>query len=164
MKGKLSYKEGDWFAVPLRSGGYAMGLVARARKRGKVLFGYFFGPRLDRPARLDDVARFGPRDAVFIGRFGDLSLMTGEWLIVGQAGVWNRAAWPMPPLVRVDLVSGKPWKIHYSEDDPSVSVSEAPSEEAERDALPQDGLWGAGAVEIRLTKLLSVKSAEMGCT
>jgi len=42
-----SYSEGDWFAVPLRGGGFAAGVIARAmpRKEG-VLLGYFFGPRL----------------------------------------------------------------------------------------------------------------------
>ncbi len=26
---KQKYEEGDWFAVPLRNGGYALGVVAR---------------------------------------------------------------------------------------------------------------------------------------
>ena len=39
---KASYREGDWFAVPLRDGGYAAGLIARANPKG-VLLGYFFG-------------------------------------------------------------------------------------------------------------------------
>jgi hypothetical protein len=43
---KINYREGDWFAVPLRDGGYAVGLVARMDNRGGVL-GYFFGPRRD---------------------------------------------------------------------------------------------------------------------
>ncbi len=42
----LPYQEGDWFAVPLRSGGYGVGLVARAPGNGIVL-GCFFGTRYD---------------------------------------------------------------------------------------------------------------------
>lgn len=43
-----NYREGSRFAVPLRQGGYAVGLVARVNPRG-VLLGYFFGPRHDVP-------------------------------------------------------------------------------------------------------------------
>jgi len=32
-----AYREGDWFAVPLRLGGYVVGLVARGPQRGTVL-------------------------------------------------------------------------------------------------------------------------------
>jgi hypothetical protein len=37
-------EEGDLFAVPLRDGGYGIGVVARVGRRG-VLVGYFFGRR-----------------------------------------------------------------------------------------------------------------------
>jgi hypothetical protein len=46
MMPQANYNEGDWFAVPLREGGFAIGVIARVmpRKEGVVL-GYFFGPR-----------------------------------------------------------------------------------------------------------------------
>jgi hypothetical protein len=40
---KLPYSEGSVFLVPLRKGGYARGVVARASPKGKGLLGYFFG-------------------------------------------------------------------------------------------------------------------------
>jgi hypothetical protein len=40
----IKYREGDWFAVPLRNGGFAVGLVARANPKAALL-GYFFGPK-----------------------------------------------------------------------------------------------------------------------
>ena len=53
---KLPYSEGSVFLVPLRNGGYARGVVARATGEGKGLFGYFFGPRLASCHRRSDSA------------------------------------------------------------------------------------------------------------
>jgi hypothetical protein len=55
MARKLPDSEGDGFAVPLRDGGYAIGVVARMDRKGSVL-GYFFGPRYDEPPKLAEVA------------------------------------------------------------------------------------------------------------
>jgi len=41
---RVKYREGDWFAVPLREEGFAVGVVARANPNG-VRLGYFFGPK-----------------------------------------------------------------------------------------------------------------------
>ena len=40
--GRGEYREGDWFAVPSRDGGFAVGVIARANPGG-VLLGYSFG-------------------------------------------------------------------------------------------------------------------------
>jgi hypothetical protein len=64
-------REGDWFAFPLGDAGYAVGLIARAPKRGDVLFGYFFGPlRSELPSAMD-VESLTPSDAVLLLRFFD---------------------------------------------------------------------------------------------
>lgn len=57
-----SYREGDWLGVPLREGGYAVGLVARANPDG-VLLGYFFGPRRMEVPMLGDVKNLVPAHA-----------------------------------------------------------------------------------------------------
>src|SRR5687768_5375020 len=88
-RGRLPYKEGDWFAVPLRDGGWAVGRVARMPpppKRGIHLLGYFFGPRRDRVPALDDVADLAPEAAISIERFSDLGLVRGTWPVLGGAG------------------------------------------------------------------------------
>ena len=154
-KKKLPYKEGDWFGVPLESGGYAVGLIARARRSGKALFGYFFGPKREQLPGMDDFRDLTLKDAILIGRFGDLGLYTGEWPIIGHSEPWNRNAWPMPVWVRVDEISGKAWKVQYSEDDPSLIVQETPCDFKEACRFPKDRAMGSGAVEIRLTKLLA---------
>src|SRR5262249_16153212 len=43
---KINHAEGECLAIPLRDGGFAIGVVARANATG-VLLGYFFGPRRD---------------------------------------------------------------------------------------------------------------------
>jgi len=73
---KLPYSEGSVFLVPLRDGGYARGVVARAGPKGKILMGYFFGPRL---ATRDDMplSDLAPAQAILRMRFADLGLING---------------------------------------------------------------------------------------
>ena len=50
---RRNYAAGDWFAVPLREGGFAVGVVALAQADG-VLRGYLFGlKREDMPQLID---------------------------------------------------------------------------------------------------------------
>jgi len=154
-KAKLPYREGDWFGVPLRSRGYAVGVIARSGPSGKVLFGYFFGPRRETLPAIDELRGYAAEQAILVGQFGDLRLMNGSWPILGRLGEWERRDWPMPPMARVDVVSGKAWKVTYSEDDPNRAVHETACDPEEARQLPRDSLMGAGAVEIRLTNLLS---------
>lgn len=152
---KLPYKEGDWIAIPLKNSGYAIGLIARPQRKGRILLGYFFGPKHEQIPNLEELQDLKPEDASLIAIFGDLGLYTGQWPVIGQIPPWNRSKWPMPPFIRTDCISGKTSRIEYSEDDLTCEIRATPcgSEEAKR--YPQDGLWGSGAVEIRLTKLLT---------
>lgn len=153
MKNKqLPYSEGTWFAVPLRDGGFGAGIVARSAGNG-CLFGYFFGPRRDHVPLLAEVEGLLPADALWIGQFGDLGILNGEWRILGKSGNWDRSLWPLPQFVRVDNISGKAWKATYSDD--LQLIREEPCDAALRGELPQDALWGYGAVEKRLTRLLA---------
>ena len=154
---KLHYKEGVWFAVPLRSGGFAIGLVARMDGKGSVI-GYFFGPsHKEIPSSLDFTKGLTPDDAIFIAHFGDLGLLKGTWKVLGEREPWIREKWPLPAFVRTDVISGKHRKVLYFEDNLLKEVQLVPivAETAKR--LPEDGIFGAGAVEIRLTKLLSME-------
>lgn len=69
-KKKLPYAEGDWFGVPLKNGGYAVGIIARSRRSGKALFSYFFGPRHWELPSMNDIRGLTPADAILIGKFG----------------------------------------------------------------------------------------------
>ncbi len=148
----LPYSEGSVFLVPLRNGGYARGVVARATHEGKGLFGYFFGPRLAVPEDItfDDLH---PANAVLRVMFGDLGLINGQWPVCGLIPNWNRANWPMPDFVRRDpLGKRKPVLVRYSDTDPMRIEAEYPVDDDK--GLATDSLSGYGAVEIKLTKLL----------
>ncbi len=150
---KLPYREGTWFAVPLRTGGYAVGLVSRATINGKVIFCYFFGPRRTSVPTLSDVENFKAISAVKLARVGDLALIRREWPIVGHSTLWKRSDWPMPPFVRRSELSGKAWRVHHSNSDPTAIDREEP--EPYESTLERDSVFGAGAMELVLTNLLS---------
>jgi hypothetical protein len=154
MAKKLPYKEGDWFAVPLENGGYGVGLIARSKPGGRILLGYFFGPRREHLPSLNDVQGLTVKDAILVRRFGDLGLYNKEWPIIGPSASWNRKIWPMPSFVREDVVSGETTLIDYSEDD-LTEVSERPGSPDDLHRYPEDGLSGYGAIGIKLTDLLS---------
>jgi hypothetical protein len=149
---RLPYSEGDVFLVPLRQGGYARGVVARAGRNGKVLLGYFFGPRLESVDSALD-CDLNPANAILRVRFGDLGLIQGEWPILSKVASWNRLDWPMPDFIRRDLMGAKmPVRVRYSESDPNYVEAEHPM--TADDDLEPDALYGYGAVEKKLTRLL----------
>jgi hypothetical protein len=148
-----AYRPGDWFAVPLRNGGFAVGLIARANRQG-VLFGYFFGPRREAVPGLDEVGELGPADAVLVGRFGHLGLKRGTWPIIGRSADWRSADWPMPALVRYEELTGRSFQVFYDDDDPNKLVREVAVPPGVAEQAPKDGLMGAGFVETVLTRSL----------
>jgi len=155
MKRKsLLYKEGDWFAVPLRDSGYAAGIVVRSNNEG-VILGYFFGPRYLQPVTRQDVQGLTHTNALLIRKCGDTGLLSGKWPIIYHESTWTRSDWPIPLFGRIALNRAYAWEVKYSETDISECISEIPTEVTTAEALPEDGLSGHIALEVRLTKLLS---------
>lgn len=150
MKSRMPPPEGTVFLVPLRDDGFSIGVLARADNAGRA-FGYFFGPRVGRESRVH-LPSLRPDQALLVGMFGDLELLRGNWPLIGSISPWSRSAWPIPPLARVDEVAGKAWLSTYGDD--LRCTSENPISVAEAARHPYDRLMGAGAVEIRLTKLI----------
>ena len=149
-----NYAEGDWFAVPLRTDGFAIGIVARANREG-VLLGYFFGPRRAEPPSLADVTTLLPARAVLVGRFGHLSIRGGSWPLLGRQSGWDRAKWPAPVFVRYEELTGRSFHTRYDDSDPACMIDESPVAPGVAEQGPKDGLMGAGFVERRLTALLA---------
>jgi Immunity protein 26 len=150
---KLPYSEGSIFLVPLEGGGYARGVVARSAPKGKILLGYFFGPRVegesDMPFDSLDAA-----DSVLRLLFGDLGLIKNEWPVIGSIPNWDRTKWPMIETIRRDALGRlKPMLVRYADDDPSKVIAEEVLEN-DRD-LPTSGLAGSGFVEVVLSKKLA---------
>lgn len=151
---KINYREGDWFAVPLRDRGYVVGVVARANPKAALL-GYFFGPRLDEVPSLNNVHELQLADAVLVGRFGHLGLTQGKWPILGRRADWDRSAWPMPVFVRYEELTRRTFHVFYDDDDPARLLREEYITPGAAEQGPKDGLMGAGFVEKVLTTALS---------
>jgi hypothetical protein len=153
MAKKVNYREGDWFAVPLRDGGFAVGIVARANPKG-ALIGYFFGPRREAVPPLAEVAGLEPADAVLVCQFGHLGLTGGTWPIIGRVAGWDRSGWPMPVFVRYEELTGRSFRVFYDPDDPNKVLREEQVAPGAAEQGPKDGLMGAGYAERVLTTLL----------
>jgi hypothetical protein len=151
---KVKYREGVWFAVPLRDGGFAVGLVARANPGG-VLLGYFFGPLRSEVPALDDVAGLQPADAVLVRKFGHLGIVQGKWPLLGQLDGWDRRQWPTPVFVRYEELTGRSFRVFYDDGDPSRVLREEQVASGEAEQAPKDGLIGAGFAETALSRLLA---------
>jgi hypothetical protein len=149
---KLNYKEGTVFSVPL-SQGFATGVVARMAPKGKIVLGYFYGPRMASSVKLDDFIP-GVDNCVLCCRFGDLGLIKGYWPIIGEMTGWQRSAWPMPDFIRRDLLGRlRPVRVQYADDDPGLVIAETVADDDV--GLPEDGLAGYGFVEATLDRLLA---------
>jgi hypothetical protein len=150
----LPYKEGTLFAVPLRRGGYAVGVVARTSAQGKIFLAYLFGPARNSVPSPDDV---NPRaqDALRVARIGDLSLIDKTWPIIGQLQPWRREEWPMPPFVRRDDITRKAWLVQYADNDANRVAVEDLMNYQNVSEFERDAVLGAGAAEIVMTKILA---------
>jgi len=148
----MIYKEGTYFALPLRDGGFAIGLVARATPEGKVILCYFFGLRRSSVPAISELMSLTADQALHVFRVGDLNLLNGKWPIIGQLASWKRSEWPMPPFKRSDELSRKAWKVIYFDVNPNQILREEP--EPYESLVQRDAVLGAGAVEMVLTKSL----------
>ena len=149
----VNYQEGDWFAVPLRNGGYAVGVVARANPDG-VLLGYFFGPRREEIPTVADVRDLKRQEAVVVCKFGHLGLTRRKWPILGSVDDWDRTDWPMPVFVRYEELTGRTFRAFYDDDDPNKLLREEQVTPGAAEQGPKDTMMGAGFVEKRLTSIL----------
>jgi Immunity protein 26 len=155
---KLPYQEGTRFAVPLgSSGGYAVGVVARSGKRGRILFGYFFGPIRKTVPQIEELASLSPQESILVVRFGHQALIEKKWPIIGKPPNWDRNLWPMPKFLRRESLTNRSWAVKYSEEDLAIVESETLIR-GDLPNLPRDRLSGDGAVETTLSQLLSESS------
>ena len=151
---KVTYREGDWFAVPLRNGDFAVGLIARANSGG-VLLGYFFGPPRPEVPALASIGGLKPVDAVLIRKFGHLGIVQGKWPLLGSVDGWNRQQWPTPVFVRYEELTGRSFRVFYDDNDPNKVLREERVPPGEAEQAPKDGLMGAGFAEAALSRLLA---------
>ncbi|CAN5415205.1 hypothetical protein BH09SUM1_BH09SUM1_30100 [soil metagenome] len=155
-----NYHEGEWYSVPLGTGGFGAVLIAYRNQKQKYLFvGYFYGPRSGEPPALDVCAQREPGEALLISKCSALAIKEGEWMLIGQHPEWRDGLWPLPHFVRnpSDLTPhSPPLCIVY---DPRVSlaepVEETPCTKEEASLLPEDvfagSLWASEGLNILIS-------------
>lgn len=153
------FKEGDCFALPLKRGGYALGLIARMNNHGVI--GYFFGTRYRDVPKPADLEGLRLKEAIQCLKFSDMDLRNRSWPIVGSLPAWERQHWPMPSFAHIDVVSGQPYIRNYDENSLNF-VSERKCTQQELVGLPEDGDFGSGAVVIRISRLVGETNTEPG--
>jgi hypothetical protein len=147
------YGRGDWFLVPLPASQPYIGRIVAGK--APILFGYFFAPMGDRPSA-QDLARISPNSAVLRAKFGDLGLLEGRWQVIASDQL--DPEWTLPPLRRIDVVSGEAYLVTYGDDlSRERECKRITPSEAMR--FPSDSLYGYGAVEIELRRLWAVSQA-----
>jgi hypothetical protein len=141
-------------SIPLRSGGFARAVIARADGEGRM-FAYFFGPKRSTVNELVSLPLPTAQNAILSGKCGDLALVNGKWSIIGRIEPWEPNDWPLPKFVSD---ANDPESITITEfDDETLdakSVRTVSRNSIDWQALPIDMMMGSGSVEIKLTRLL----------
>lgn len=152
MRKKNVLSEGTWFAIPLKSLGYGIGLAARVSVKSGIILAYLFNEKKDDIPKIADVAVLKQSDAIMVIRMGTIGLSNGEWPIIGVANKWNRTDWPNKDFIRQDELAHRAWKIRYSDDDQNKIDNEVPVPYGQIDMLDKDTLYGDVAAAKTLTR------------
>lgn len=153
MSGR-AYGEGDWFAVPVSDTDYVPGVIARANPEG-IMFGYFFCVRYPDVPSVSDVLGFRAQHAAMVANFSHLALKRKKWPLIGASSKWNRDEWPMVPFYRTESLTGRTFRVTYSDDDPGVVFGEELLPRGSVSSGPDDVLMGPRSVERSLSRICS---------
>jgi hypothetical protein len=149
---KIPMKEGTWFAVPLQSSGFGVGLAARVSPKSGIILAYLFGEKYESAPTVADVSNLKKDDAIMVVRMGTLGLSSGEWPVIGSVSKWDRESWPNRQFIRQDELSKRAWKVTYADDDQNKIVEEVPVPYESVDVLDRDRMYGDGAAAIALSR------------
>jgi hypothetical protein len=154
---RIKYREGQWFAVPLRTGGYAPGIIVRGDYKTKGGLGYFFPIRSIQPPNASEIAHLNASQATLISWFGDLGIAQGRWPLIFSERTFSREDWLVPRFGRIDMFDPeRGWITEYSQGDDgrALYVAETRVRVAEIADLPEVGTASAGYVEVKLAILI----------
>jgi hypothetical protein len=158
---KVKYRAGDWFGVPLESGGWAIGIIARKDKHGGII-AYFFGPPLaELPKSTEHLDKLHHTQAVWRAQVGLVGLMWGTWPILGRHAHWNREPFPNPWFGWIDTSGRHAHRVQYLDDNFYEAIEEdCPVAEAVQ--LPKRSVPMHGAVEWALGEILAGRQRRLG--
>jgi len=151
---KLPYAEATLFAVPLNPQGFALGLVARGGRKRGVALAYFFPWHYESIPSLESLGELDPKAAIKAIRISDYGLVKAEWPMLGKYEHFVRSDWPMPEFAMQQEFAGRRWVLQFSDDNPTEVVNRTLAEIADIAHLEPVEVYGAGAVETVLSKLI----------
>jgi hypothetical protein len=131
-----AYAAGDWFAVPLRFGLFALGRAAAADRGGAIL-GYFFARFFERLPSSAEVFGIAPGDADLIGVCDEHGLRSGEWPLITTSLASDPRTWSIPVFRTIDPRTGS---LRWSTYDPADLSTEIVFESEPADAGARN--WG----------------------
>jgi hypothetical protein len=150
------YSEGDFFVVPLKTGGFGLGIAVCVGLKGTVV-GRFFAPVWDSLPTLSDLENLTENDSVHVEHFRDDGLRDGSWQVIGQHPTWDAYDWPIPKFgwfqAASDDTGGRRFEMELDEDLKTIRQKEVSLEQFEM--LPPEGVSGAKATEVALTLVLT---------
>jgi len=107
-----TYAAGDWFAIPLRFGLFALGRAVAVDPRGAIL-GYFFGRFFERLPGAGDVLALTPGEAEIIGVCDHHGLRSGAWPLIATSLPSDPRSWPIPIFRTIESATGQiRWKTY----------------------------------------------------
>lgn len=149
---KKKYKPGDLFLVPLRSGGFGIGIIVRINK--SVILGFFWEKKFDTHPEYIDTSELKKSNVFWIKQFSSAGLDIGSWKMIGHYPSFNQTEWGVPRFLREISPFGK-YLISYN--DNLEEIESIKVDDSFNDNLPVDGVAGYGSIEISLSKYLQEK-------
>jgi hypothetical protein len=141
---------GKVFVVPLKNGGFSIGLVARQDKN--ILLGYFFNTYFfEKPITVKDLI-INKSNICLICLFSILGLKNNEWTVIGSLPDWNKDEWAVPMFKQKDPLLDIYYAINY--DDSLNEISKIKMSKEDANKLYNGGIYGYGIVESILTKII----------
>ncbi|MEM7375641.1 MAG: Imm26 family immunity protein [Bacteroidota bacterium] len=152
-----NFTTGTWFAIPLKSGGYAIGIITGGQSN--IRLGYFFLDRFDDLPKSSDLKDLSASKSSLIAWFSAKGFKQGRWIVLESNRAFKRAEWPVPRFARVDVVDPtKGFIIEYDPNEPNHTqpLREILCSSQETENLPYDGLFGVGAIESKLDSTINL--------